>query len=78
MANDESVEKCCTSNDTVNNYRYEKKIFSKLCSVKNVLKLSLFFFLFSRCVLGDDPFKPDAMEISDECIPRKCVCDWDR
>ena len=38
----------------------------------------LLFFIFSRCVLGDDPFKPDAMEVSDECIPRKCVCDWDR
>ena len=24
MANDESVEKCCTSNDTVNNYRCEE------------------------------------------------------
>ena len=46
MANDESVEKCCTSNDTVNNYRYEKNFFSILCSVKNVLKLLLFFFFF--------------------------------
>ena len=28
-----------------------------------------------RCVLGD---KPQNMEITDECISRDCVCDWDR
>ena len=29
---------------------------------------------YYRCVLGENP---TTMEITDECIPRKCVCDWD-
>ena len=47
LGNDESVERCCTAENTLNNY---------------------------RCALGHHPGN---VSISDECIPRNCVCDWD-
>jgi hypothetical protein len=47
LGNDESVERCCTAENTLNNY---------------------------RCALGH---YPGNVSISDECIPRNCVCDWD-
>jgi hypothetical protein len=51
LGKDESVERCCTADSTVNNY---------------------------RCVLGNPlPGYIGNVTISDTCIPKKCVCDWD-